>query len=193
MQRTVRTFVAVEISSEIRGKAQKLIAALAAGSANVKWVEPASLHVTLKFLGNVEMLEVPHLCQAVAEAVADLPPFDVQFCGAGAFPNLERPRTVWIGMREGTEEMIALHDAIEHRLAEMGFRSDGRRFRPHLTIGRVRSSSPDEIRELASLLSAQQDFVGGSGDVSEVVVFSSEPSRGGPIYEPLSHAELSGR
>jgi 2'-5' RNA ligase len=193
MQRTVRSFTAVEISSEVRSKTQKLIAALAASSANVKWVEAESLHVTLKFLGNVQMLEVPEVCEAVAEAVADLPPFDVQFCGAGAFPNLERPRTVWVGMTRGTDEMIALHDAIEHRLAELGFRSDGRRFRPHLTIGRVRSSSPAEIRELASLLADQQDFIGGSGDVSEVVVFSSEQARGGPVYEPLSHAELRGR
>lgn len=193
MQRTVRTFIAVEISSEIRGKTQKLISALAASSANVKWVEAESLHVTLKFLGNVELLEVPELCQAVAEAVADLPPFDVQFCGAGAFPSLERPRTVWVGMTRGTAEMVALHDALQNRLAELGFRSDGRRFRPHLTIGRVRSSSPTEVRELACLLADQQDFVGGSGDVSEVVVFSSEAGREGPVYEPLSHAELGGR
>jgi 2'-5' RNA ligase len=193
MQRKVRTFIAVEISSEVRGKTQRLISALAATSANVKWVEPENLHLTLKFLGDVEMLEVPQLCQAVDEAVADLPPFDVQFHGAGAFPSVERPRTVWVGMTAGSEEMVALHDALEQRLAALGFRSDGRRFRPHLTIGRVRSSSPSEIRVLASLLADQRDFVGGSGDVSEVVVFSSELSRAGPAYEPLSHAELGGR
>jgi len=193
MQRTVRTFIAVEISSEVRGKTQKLISSLAASSANVKWVEPQSLHVTLKFLGNVEMLEVPEVCQAVAEAVADLPPFDVQFCGAGAFPSLERPRTVWVGMTRGTDEMVALHDVLERRLAGLGFRSDGRRFRPHLTIGRVRNSSTEEIEALAALLADQQDFIGGSGDVSEVVVFSSEQGREGPVYEPLSHAELGGR
>jgi len=95
-------------------------------------------------------------------------------------------------MTQGTEEMVALHDALESRLAGLGFRSDGRRFRPHLTIGRVRSGSPADVCQLASLLADQQDFVGGSGDVSEVVVFSSESGRGGPVYEPLSHAELSG-
>jgi 2'-5' RNA ligase len=192
MQRTVRTFIATEISSEVRTKAQKLIKTLAAATASVKWVETENLHLTLKFLGNVEMLEVPNLCEVIADAVAELPPFDVQFHGAGAFPDLARPRTLWIGMGEGTEEMVALHDALERRLTDLGFRGEGRRFRPHLTIGRVRNSSPTEIQELASLLAAEQEFVGGASDVSEVVVFSSEAGRNGPVYEPLSHAELRG-
>jgi 2'-5' RNA ligase len=89
--------------------------------------------------------------------------------------------------------MVALHEAIELRLSKLGFRSDGRRFRPHLTIGRVRGNSPADLGDLVGSLTEQQDFFGGVGDVSEVVVFSSEPGRNGPVYEPLSHAELAGR
>jgi RNA 2',3'-cyclic 3'-phosphodiesterase len=193
MQRTVRTFVAVEISSEMRTKATRLINQLSRSSANVKWVEPRNLHLTLKFLGQVEVLEMPEVCRAVAEAVAELPPFDLTGAGAGAFPNADRPRTLWLGVSEGTDEMVALHDAVETRLADLGFRREQRRFRPHLTIGRVRNSSPAGIRELAELLEEQREFVGGSCDVSEVVVFASETGPAGPTYDPLSHAALGGR
>ncbi len=116
MEHTVRAFVAVEISSEIRAKARRLMADLAVTTANVKWVEPENLHFTLKFLGNVPLLEVPGVVQAVAEAVRDLPPFDVQAHGAGAFPTPDRPRTLWLGVDEGSDEMCQVHDAVERGL-----------------------------------------------------------------------------
>jgi 2'-5' RNA ligase len=192
MEKTVRAFVAVETSSDIRGKARRLIADLAATTANVKWVDPDNLHFTLKFLGDVPLLEVHAICTAVAEAVGDLPPFDVLARGAGAFPTLERPRTLWLGVDEGADAMRELHDAVERGLAPYGFRHEQRRFRPHLTLGRVRNSSGAGIVDLAQRLAAHGEFAGGSTDVCEVVVFASDLGRNGPRYEPLSHARLNG-
>lgn len=192
MENTVRAFVAVEISPDVRGKARRLIADLAGTTANVKWVEPENLHFTLKFLGEVPLLDVPQICAAVSKAVADLPPFDVQAHGAGAFPTLERPRTVWLGVDEGVEGMRQLHEAVERSLAPLGFRREQRLFRPHLTIGRVRNSTRAGIHDLAERIAAQRKFAGGATDVCEVVVFSSDLRREGPSYEPLSHARLGG-
>jgi 2'-5' RNA ligase len=192
MARTLRTFIAVETSPEVRTKAQQLIKTLAQSPAKVKWVEPHNLHLTLKFLGEIELLEVPKICQAMTRATADLPPFDLEALGAGAFPNLASPRTVWIGGGQGSEEMITLHDRLEAELAPLGFRREQRRFRPHLTIGRVRNS-PQGIDELAQLLAERREFAAGSTDVAEVVLFSSELERDGPTYEPLHHALLAGR
>jgi 2'-5' RNA ligase len=192
MEHTVRAFVAVEISSEIRAKARRLIADLAASTANVKWVEPENLHFTLKFLGNVALLDVPEVCSAVAQAVKDFPPFDLHAQGAGAFPTPDRPRTLWLGVDEGADEMCQVHDAVEQALSPVGFRSEQRRFRPHLTIGRVRNSSAAGIRDLADRLAAHGDFEGGLTDVCEVVLFSSEMGRDGPRYQPLSHSRLDG-
>ncbi len=187
----VRAFVAVEIPFEVKDRAGQLIARLSTSSAKVKWVSPRHLHWTLKFLGDVDMLEVPAICQAVSRAVTPFAPFDVEARGAGAFPDPDRPRTVWIGMGEGSESMIALHDAIERELIPLGYRGENRRFRPHLTVGRVRQS-PSGIEELADLIRAQADFDGGLSTVYEVVVFSSELGPDGPTYDPLSHAELRG-
>jgi 2'-5' RNA ligase len=192
MQRTVRTFIAAEISSDVRTKARRLISLLAQAPAKVRWVEPENLHLTLKFLGEVEMLEMPRLCEVVTAAIAELPPFDLEMQGAGAFPSLERPRTLWLGIGDGEEAMIELHDALDKSLAELGFRPEQRRFKPHLTLGRVRNSEQG-VTELAELIREHHEFPGGITDVAEVVVFSSEMDRDGPTHEPLCHAPLAAR
>jgi RNA 2',3'-cyclic 3'-phosphodiesterase len=188
--RTVRTFVAVEISPEVRSRAAQLIARFSPTSAKVKWVDPHNLHMTLKFLGEVDLREAPQVCAAVGEATADLPPFSIRVAGAGAFPDLHHPRTVWLGVTEGADEMVALHERLEASLATLGFRREQRRFRPHLTIGRVRGLPG--AADLEQLIARYQDFDAGLADVDEVVVFSSELNRDGPTYEPLSTAPLTG-
>ena len=188
----VRTFIAVEIPPEVKERAKQLIGRLSATPAKVKWVGLEAMHWTLKFLGDVEMIEVPAICQAVERAVAPFAPFDVEARGAGAFPDARRPRTVWVGMGQGTNEMIALHEAIERELATLGYREEGRRFRPHLTIGRVRNS-PEGVGELGGLVAASADFESGLSTVYEVVIFSSQLGPKGPTHEPLGHAELRGR
>lgn len=191
MANTVRTFVAVEISYEIKDRANRMIGKLRDTPAKVKWVAPAHMHWTLKFLGDVDLLDIPRVCEAVGRAVEPLAAFHVEAKGAGAFPDVHRPRTVWIGAGRGSEQMIELHDVIEFELAKLGYRSENRRFRPHLTIGRVRQS-PAGIGELGRLIEKHADFDGGLTHVDEVVVFSSVLSPDGPTHEPLGHAELKG-
>ncbi|HEX4131748.1 MAG TPA: RNA 2',3'-cyclic phosphodiesterase [Pirellulales bacterium] len=193
MSRTVRTFVAVEMSPEVMARAGELTRVLARAEAPVKWVEPRHMHLTLKFLGEIDILEVPDVCNAVAAAVEPLPPFEFMAVGSGAFPDARRPRTVWLGVGAGNDGLITLHDAIEDALRALGFRSEQRRFHPHLTLGRVRGNDPAGIGRLAAAIDQQREFAGGVSDVAEVVVMSSTLGREGPTHEPLSHAELRGR
>ena len=188
MHRWVRTFVAVEAPGDVCGPAVRLISRLRTTSANVRWVEPP-LHFTLKFLGDVDVLEIPDVCGAVADAVADVAPFQLEVRGAGAFPTADRPRTIWIGTGAGTAEMIDVHTRLEQSLTELGFRAEGRRFRPHLTIGRVRRS-PEGIAELGRAVQNEAEFLGGGMLVDELQVFSSRLERTGPVYELLGRAEL---
>src|SRR5690349_21441295 len=102
MNRLVRTFVAVEISAETRTRAGQLIGRLDTPEVKIKWVETHNLHLTLKFLGDVDLLEIPQLCQAVTDAVVELPPFEFEARGAGAFPDIHHPRTVWLGLGRGS-------------------------------------------------------------------------------------------
>lgn len=191
MKQTVRTFVAVEICDSARRAAAKLIAALAAAGADVKWVEPHNLHLTLKFLGDVALKETSRVCEAVKQAAAELEPFEFTLAGAGAFPNPQRPRTVWVGgncEEENPEAMTLLHAQIETRLAKLGFRKDGRRFQPHLTVGRVRGGGA--MAELARLIKENAATPMGITTVREVVVFSSQLGREGPTYQAIGRASL---
>ena len=184
----IRTFIAVEISPEIRTRAVKLINHLQTGDTKVRWVEPENLHLTLVFLGDVDILELPKVCDLVAAAVSDFSPIDIRVRGAGAFPDRHRPRTLWLGVDEGAEPLILLHRSLEQQLKAIGYRPEQRRFRPHLTLGRVRQGSD----QLAEQLQQQADYEAGQMQVDEVAIFSSRLDRNGPEYEALGHAELKG-
>ncbi len=185
----IRTFIAVETPPEVRARAVTLIGHLAPTPANVRWVEEENLHWTVKFLGEVPSNDISEICDAVAGAIAELKPFEIEVAGAGAFPTAARPRTVWIGVSRGEPQFVELHDAIDAALGELGFRSENRRFRPHMTLGRVRRS-PQGIRELADMMAGQSEFEAGKMQVDEVAVFASHLDRNGPRYQALAHLPL---
>lgn len=189
MKDQIRTFVAVELSADVRRRAGELIDLLRGASADVKWVEPHNLHLTLKFLDEVPLKDIPQVCNAVAAAATALPPFSLEITGAGAFPNADRPRTIWLGAGQGAAEMSQLHGRLEEALAELGFRKEHRRFQPHLTLGRVRRPGP-ALRKLSDLLWQHKDFNAGTLEVAEVVVFSSHLEYTGPVYQALGKATL---
>ena len=191
MKQKIRTFVAVAISSAVRDRAAELIDEFRGTGAQVKWVEPQNLHVTLKFLGDVDSPEIDHVCRAVEQAVADAPPFEFELRGAGAFPDTRRPRTVWLGIGQGSHQIVALNERIEPPLAKLGFRKEARRFQPHLTIGRVRRGGP-VVAELGRLIAEHDDLEIGRSHVREAIVFSSQLDRSGPTYEALARAPLGG-
>jgi RNA 2',3'-cyclic 3'-phosphodiesterase len=184
----LRTFIAVSIPEDVRTRALAVGRQLAAIAPDVKWVEPQSLHWTLSFLGNVDPRESGEICAAVAEAALEHEPFDLEVRGAGAFPTPDRPRTLWLGVGEGREAIVALQASIEKSLESLGFRGEARRYTPHLTIGRPGRGQPP--RELAAELAALADYRAGTMLVDEVTIFSSELRRDGPVYDPLGFAPL---
>ncbi len=188
MKNTVRTFVAVETSPAVRQRAAELIGIFAATGAKVSWVKPHNLHLTLKFLDEVPLNSIPEIAAAVAQAAAALDPFEVEICTAGAFPSAGRPRTLWLGTGRGSEPLGKLHAALESALQPLGFPKEHRRFAAHLTIGRVRGP---EQGELGPLIKQHADFTAGQFHVAELVVFSSQLTPDGPIYEALSRAALA--
>jgi 2'-5' RNA ligase len=187
----IRTFLAVEVWPEIRERAGSLVNRLKDVPAKVTWVKPDQMHLTMNFLGDVPMNDIPAVCKVVADSVRAFAPFDVEMAGVGVFPGYENPRTIWLGVTDGRDQLVALHAALAQGLAELGFRVEARRFHPHLTLGRVRSL-PAGAGELAGLVKQNADFEAGPMMVSEVTVFSSELGRSGPTYEVLGHGELLG-
>jgi 2'-5' RNA ligase len=186
---TVRTFVAVEMSPAVIRRAQDLIQRLQVDDVKVKWVDPANMHVTLKFLGDVPESEVSKICEAVARAAAAEQPFEVSLAGAGAFPDLRCPRTVWIGVDQGSEALCRLQASVDSSLKKLGFPKERRGFHPHLTIGRVRQVGP-AARALGDRIREQEQFAAGQARIERAVVFASYLDRGGPTYEMLGQGPL---
>jgi 2'-5' RNA ligase len=185
----LRTFIAVDLGNAIRDRAVALQEALARVGTEVKWVEPENLHVTLLFLGEVEDRDVPAVCRAVAECAARQGAFPMTIERVGCFPNPRRPRTLWIGVGQGTQELCALHDVLEVPLLELGcYRREDRPYTPHITLGRVKSDRPTD--RLAAALAKQSGWQGGEKPVREVLVLSSELTPKGPVYTVLSRAQL---
>ncbi|HCJ09555.1 MAG TPA: RNA 2',3'-cyclic phosphodiesterase [Clostridiales bacterium] len=180
----IRSFVAVEADEGSRSEAARLIEALRRSGADVKWVSPENLHLTLKFLGDVPPGDVPEVASALELAVGGEAPFRVRLAGLGAFPSLSRPRVVWVGVGEGRERLEALAGRVDERLAEVGFPRERRRFSAHITLGRCRSSR--NLAELKTALAERRNYTGPEFTVSRVVLFSSVLRPTGPIYTPLA-------
>ena len=190
MKQNIRTFVAVKTDSDVRDRVVELIEQFRATGADVRWVQRDNLHVTLKFLGDVDLREMNEVCQAVQGAVADLGRFEYELHGSGAFPNADKPRTIWLGVRDGSQQLALLNERIELAVAKLGFHREARRYEPHLTIGRIRRGKIG-VAELGNLIRQNAELELGRTLVSEVVVFSSQLDRSGPSYEALSRAPLA--
>lgn len=186
-----RTFIAVEASDEVRAGALGAADRLRRVAEGVKWVEPENLHWTLQFLGDIDDAEIAEVCQRVGIVAATMSAFSLAAAGVGAFPDLVRPKTLWVGAHEGAAEMSALQDAIEASLADMGFRGDRRRYVPHLTIGRVGGRSGAPIPVLADRLAKLADHPIGEMLVDEVTVYASRLARAGAAYTVLARLELA--
>lgn len=190
---TYRTFIAVDLAAGVKARAAEAIRQLAASGAEVSWVATENMHLTLKFLGNVREEEIPDICRVVSSAAAGMEAFEIICRGIGAFPSLEEPRTVWIGIDEGSDELCQLQSSIEDALKrELGFPKEARRFLPHLTLGRVKRESDPSRDALASLIAAAGDYDADLTVIDEVVVYSSFLRRTGPEYEAIVRAPLQG-
>jgi 2'-5' RNA ligase len=150
------------------------------------------MHLTLKFLGDVDISDTYAVCKAVQTAVKGFEPFDLEIRGVGAFPNIHRPRTIWFGGGEGETQIASLAERIDDELFKVGFRKEGRRFQTHLTLGRVHTDRGPALAELTRLLQEYADLEVGQTPVDEVIIFSSTLTRNGPIYDPLGHTPLEG-
>jgi 2'-5' RNA ligase len=185
----IRTFIGIDVGEEIRDRLVSLQEQLAIFESEVKWVEPENLHLTLLFLGEVDQRETIDICRAAQKATQSMPAFVMSIEAVGCFPNIRRPRTLWVGVGKGSDEVCAVHDAIEAPLLEMGnYRRETRGYTPHVTLGRVKSDRPND--ELAKALQKHQIWSAGEVTVDDVCVMSSVLGPNGPTYTVLGRAKL---
>ena len=188
MPKRIRTFIAVEIAAPVREQLVTLQETLREAAGEVKWVEPQNLHLTLKFLGEVDETELYAVCKSAQQAVADTAAFTMQVAGVGAFPDPRRPRVIWAGIREGADELIFLHDLLEEEFRSHGYPREDRAFTPHLTLGRARQPKPTP--QLARAFEELADWDGGATLVREILIMSSQLTPSGPIYTVIGRGRF---
>lgn len=188
----MRLFVAVNLPGPARRGLRAATAPLRDVAPDGAWVREENLHLTMKFLGDVEEeARLPALREALAATVARHRAFDVTLAGAGAFPNLRAPRIVWFGMRPAPRLELLHHD-VETACAGLGYEVDGRPFRPHVTLARLKAPL---AQPAARALAAAARGVRWSADVTvaSVDLMRSTLGAGGSRYDLLHAAPLGER
>jgi 2'-5' RNA ligase len=188
-EKLIRAFFAAEIDEDLRAALAAAIDDLDRVGAQVRWVRPENLHWTVKFLGNVPLLETGAIADAAREVCAEHAPIEGRITGLGPFPPGRRIRMVAARMEE-SGRLGAVRDGLEPRMAAFGVPPDGRAFKAHLTLGRVKG--PRRLRELAEALGPYNSRDFGECLIEELVLFQSELSRSGPTYVALARLPLSG-
>ena len=181
----VRCFIAVEVEdAAILDAIGRVQAGLKGTGADLKAVERENVHLTLRFLGDVE----EGIIEDVKELVSgvEFEPFPMELEGVGAFPNLRRPRVVWVGVTRGAEELKGIFNDVEPPLVEMGFRPEGRGFRPHITIARVRSGR-NRAQLVEEVINRQREGFGGF-EVRSIKLKKSVLTPRGPVYTTLAES-----
>lgn len=181
----VRCFIAIECNNpEVIKGIRQVQGTLESTGANLKHVEAENIHLTLKFLGEVEQ----HKVDEVAEIIRGISfsPFSFKVEEVGVFPNLRRPSTIWAGITNGVSDLAAVFEEVDSKMGKLGFERERRRFQPHLTISRVRSGQNRD--QLVEELLAVKDTLFGVVNVSHIALKKSVLTPKGPIYTTLTES-----
>jgi 2'-5' RNA ligase len=181
----MRSFVAVEVDEPIRMRLAELRDKGIMSGGAVRWVRPELMHITLKFLGEIDPATVPDVTQAIQNASEGMRPFEIEFKTLGFFPDARRPRVFWAGIEDKDKNLEILYRRLETELLRLKFEGDRKGFHPHLTLARIK----DRIRGGVQI-GEEESAVFGSQTVGEVTLFKSELRPQGPRYTPLATVTL---
>ncbi|UCD25575.1 MAG: RNA 2',3'-cyclic phosphodiesterase [Gemmatimonadota bacterium] len=185
----MRLFVAMNLPDDVRQSMWTCATPLREQGFPIKWVGPDSIHLTLKFLGEVDRQRVGELRERIDGAAAGVAPFELPLSGFGAFPNPRRARVIWVGC-DAVTSLKRIQEHLESEMRDAGFPRETRAFRPHLTLGRVRRDTrPQALAGLSELL--QRLHFDSRPVVESVDLMQSQLSRSGATYTRLHAASLS--
>ena len=184
----MRTFVAVNLDNSVKDAIEKHSAPLRALKAKIKWIEKHNLHLTLNFLGEIRLELTPDITNAVRNACAGVPAFDIGVRGMGCFPEQGNPRVVWVAVDEGAKTLADLAGKIKRCLAGFPVKLEDKRFRAHITIGRIRKME-DPAAFMAEIEKLREHFFGFQ-NITNIDLMESRLTSSGPNYTIIAQAAL---
>ena len=192
---TIRAFIAVPLSDSLLEQLTVLQRKLERQMPprSVRWVRPEGIHLTLKFLGDTLTEKLPDIKQALAAVARHAPVSTFTVEGLGCFPNPRRPRVIWVGVQEPTGRLAVLQDAIEEVLTPFGYESEGRGFKPHLTVGRVRRKvARSDVAQVGQVVGDTTVGLLGQVSVESFCLIRSVLKPTGAEYATLEEFSLRG-
>lgn len=185
---SLRIFLALELDDPIKKQLIRLQQRLSAVGADVRWVHNDHIHLTMKFLGEITDGMAADICRLCQNVAAEFDPFEFGVHGAGCFANHGRPRVIWVGIVDPSGSVRRLHERIEKTLAPLGLRRELRAFKPHVTLGRVRSGQ--NAQDLRLAVRKDEEFEAGIQQAQEITIFSSQLSPDGPVHTIIGRADF---
>jgi 2'-5' RNA ligase len=188
----MRTFIAIELPQEIKDKLAELQALLKQAGADVKWVNPKNIHITLKFLGEIDEDISAKIAGIIEDTAKKIQQFPISLSSLGAFPKIESARVIWIGIDKGDKETGRLAKELEERIEKLGIPKEERPFSSHITIGRVRGMLNKD--KLAKALKELEAYFSGKNiefKVTKITLFKSTLGSSGPAYEALKEVPIT--
>jgi len=186
----MRSFIAINLEDSLRNEIDRATSGLRSGNWDVKWVSPANLHITLKFLGEIPEDTITELKETLLSVASHHESFALKLKGVGIFPDKRRPRVIWIDLLE-SDRLIKLQEQVDNNLLTVGFKREDRPFSAHLTIGRIRSSGGKESLLEAVETLKDKDF--GNIEVNKVSLMKSDLKPGGAQYSTMAEFHLKRR
>lgn len=188
----IRAFIAVELTEEVRRAIASVQAAMQRRVAQgVRWVAPEAMHLTMKFLGEVSAAQVDAVSGAMLGSARECAPFEVALNGVGAFPNRQAPRVLWVDLNGEVQALARLAESLEAALEPLGFPREGRPFRAHLTLGRLRKGASLAARQaLTALLQRPPEVPAAAMRVASLSLIRSVLRPEGPQYTTLHEVRL---
>ncbi len=188
MSQTIRSFIAFELPEAVIALLGKVQQELKSLRLKVRWVRPENIHLTLKFLGNINPADIENIGGAMSDAAGDCAPFTLTVGGIGFFPGIKRPRIIWVGLGGEIQVLLNLQRNLADRLATVGFPKEKRSFKAHLTLGRIRQAvDPSEIGQAVQLFS---DSGTQKMTADRVILFKSDLKPTGAVYSRLKKVDL---
>jgi 2'-5' RNA ligase len=186
----IRCFIAVQLNAEIKSQISTYIENLKRITRDIRWVKAENIHLTLKFLGEIESEHVEAVKKNLYPLSAEFQKFSLKIDGTGCFPGKKRPRVFWLGLEQGIDNpLFKLHKWIENELEKLGFEKEKRRFSPHLTLGRVRARNPINFSDLFAYFESNP-FPTLDLNVSALFFIQSFLKPSGPEYQVIESYPL---
>lgn len=188
MADTIRTFIAIELTEEIKENIRQFIELIKNPEDKITWVLPFNVHLTLKFLGNIHAGDINSIKGIIRESAKKYPPFEISIKGTGVFPSQRNPRVVWTGVDTGRERVKEIYGDLENGLSAIGIQKEDRSYTPHFTLGRVKYIK--DLKRFSDNILKYKENLFGNLKVSGISLMKSTLTPKGSVYEKLFEAKL---